>query len=64
MPTFEVVADNGTKPEVDEVFTEHAVAYKAATSLSHSYLYVALYKNCRLIEEFGPNEEVGAYLQR
>lgn len=58
MSTFEVVADNGKKPEMDEIFTDHLTAYKTAIQLSTRYLYVALYKNNRLIEEYGPNYNV------
>ena len=55
MSTFEVIADNGKQPEVDEIFTEYLPAYKTAVQLSTRYLYVAVYKNSRLIEEYGPN---------
>ena len=58
MSTFEVVADNGKQPEMDEIFTDHLTAYKTAIRLSARYLYVALYKNNRLIEEYGPNYNV------
>ena len=56
MATFEVIADNGQQTEVDEIFREYLPAYNSATLLSKTYLYVAIYKNNKLIEEFGPNE--------
>ena len=58
MASYEIIADNGGKPEVDEIFHEYASAYLKAISLSRRYLYVAIYKNCKLIEEYGPNESL------
>ena len=58
MASFEVVADNGKTPIVDEVYYEYATAHTKTVALSKKYLYVSLYKNNRLIEEYGPNEKV------
>ena len=58
MASYEIIADNGGKPEVDEIFHEYAPAYLKAISLSRRYLYVAIYKNNQMIEEYGPNESL------